>query len=294
MLPFDSSGRAAAISVRQPAQLAPATSVHERWHELRAQLARPALAFDLLRVYVGLGLMIRGALFAREPALLEHFIDHSSWLFTMVLAHALVLSHVVGGLMLALGCCTRWAAAVQIPFVATALFFLHWHEGLLARTQSVEFAALVLFTLILYLACGAGHFSIDYYLQREPAEVATGEPALSLQRSLEQPYASMPVADTPRVTDSVQPGTKRCGASADVGRADLRTELADGELDVPPDAAYVREQYRDVKRELTILLVGSCLLFVLLAAGLYLAAAAWFMGAMVLFVIWRIGQAHFE
>jgi len=285
MLPFDSSGRAGAISVRQSAQLAPASNVRERWHELRAQLARPELAFDLLRVYLGLGLMIRGALFAREPALLEHFIDHSSWLFTMVLAHALVLSHVVGGLMLALGCCTRCAAAVQIPFVATALFFLHWHEGLLARTQSVEFAALVLFALILYLVCGAGQFSIDYYLQREPAEVATGEPALSLQRSLEQPHASTPIADSPRVTDS---------ASSDLGRADLRTELAGGQLDVPPDAAYVSEQYRDVKRELTILLVGSCLLLALLAAGLYLAAAAWFMGAMVLFVIWRIGQAHFD
>jgi uncharacterized membrane protein YphA (DoxX/SURF4 family) len=283
MLPFDSSGRGASISVRQPAQLA--SNLRERWHELRAQFARPELAFDVLRVYLGIGLLIRGALFAREPALLNHFIDNSSWLFPMVLAHGLVLSHVVGGLMLTLGCCTRWAAGVQVPFVAAALFFLHWREGLLARSQSVEFAALVLFTLILYVVCGAGDFSLDHYLQRSPAEIATSEPAVPLQRSLPRPDSSIPVANTPPPTDSER---------ADVAGADLRMELAGGELDVPPDPAYAREQYRADKRELILLLVAACVLFVLLAASFYLAAAAWFMGATVLFVIWRIGQADLE
>ena len=110
MLPFDSAGRTAStLSVPHPAHATFPSQLRERWQEMRAQLARPEFGFDLLRVYLGLGLVIRGALFAGEPALLERFIDNSTWLFPMLLAHALVLSHIVGGLMLAVGCCTRWA-----------------------------------------------------------------------------------------------------------------------------------------------------------------------------------------
>jgi uncharacterized membrane protein YphA (DoxX/SURF4 family) len=252
---------------------------------MRAQLARPEFGFDLLRVYLGIGLVIRGALFASEPALLERFIDNSSWLFPMLLAHALVLSHIVGGLMLAVGCCTRWAAAVQVPFVAGALFFVHWQEGLLAQTQSVEFAALVLVMLSLYVVCGAADFSIDHYLQRAPPEVATGEPALSWQRSLQQQRPSLPVT----AARGVGPFD-----NVDDGRADLRAELAGKDLDVPPEPAYAREQYGDLKRELATVLATTGVLVGLLAAGLYVAAAAWFIAAFVMLVIWRIGVAQLD
>src|SRR5262245_52276543 len=109
--------------------------VLERWREVRAQFGRTELGYDWLRVYLGIGLVVRGGLFAVEPALLERFIDNTGWLLPMTLAYGLVLAHIVGGMMLAVGCCTRWAAAVQIPFVAGALFLVHWQEGLLASTQ---------------------------------------------------------------------------------------------------------------------------------------------------------------
>jgi uncharacterized membrane protein YphA (DoxX/SURF4 family) len=254
----------------------------ERWREIRAQFGRTELGYDWLRVYLGIGLVVRGGLFAVEPALLEQFIGNTGWLLPMTLAHGLVLAHIVGGMMLAVGCCTRFAATVQIPFVAGAVFLVHWQEGLLASTQSLEFSALVLVMLILYAICGAGDFSFDAYLTRVPAEVATAEPALSMQRSLQEPRASTPPAS----------GTGL--ASVDDERVDVRADLAGAGLDVPPEPAYARERYRSVKRELLLLLGATGVLLVLLSQGAYVAAAAWLIGAMVMFTIWLIGQAQLE
>jgi uncharacterized membrane protein YphA (DoxX/SURF4 family) len=156
---------------------------------------------------------------------------------------------------------------------------------LIAQTQSVEFAALVLVMLILYVVCGAADFSIDHYLQGVPPEVATGEPALSWQRSSQQHRPSLPV-------------TAARGAgpfdNVDDGRADLRAELAGKDLDIPAEPAYAREQYGDIKRELAIVLVATGVLVGLLAGGLYVAAAAWFIAAFVMLVIWRIGAAQLD
>jgi uncharacterized membrane protein YphA (DoxX/SURF4 family) len=261
-----------------------ATPVRERWSEVRAQFGRVELGFDWLRVYLGIGLVVRGGMFASEPALLEHFIDNTGWLLPMTLAHGLVLAHIVGGMMLAIGCCTRWAAAVQIPFVAGALFLVHWDEGLLAQTQSLEFSALVLVMLVLYTICGAADFSIDHYLRRVPDEVATAEPALSMQRSLSTP----PPAAAPHIRDAAS------HASADFPRANIREDLAGTGLDVPPEPAYARKSYREVKHELAILIVSTGVLFVLLLQGAYVAAAAWLIAALVMFTIWIIGHAQLD
>ncbi len=252
----------------------------ERWGEIRAQFARPELGFDWLRVYLGIGLVVRGALFARDPALLEQFVDQSGWFFPMVLGHGVVLSHIVGGLMLALGLCTRWAAAVQLPFVAGALFFVHLREGLLASTQSLEFAALVMIMLLAYLICGAGDFSMDQYLRRSPPEEATGEPALSLQRSLHYQQPHVPYYAGASLPEN-----------GDLERESLRAELTGNHLVLPTDSPKAREKYRDLKRELATVLVSTGVLFVLLLQGAYVAAAAWLIAVLVMLTIWQVAQA---
>jgi hypothetical protein len=70
--------------------------------------------------------------------------------------------------MLMLGCCTRFAAAIQIPSLAGAVFMLHWREGLMTSNQSLEFAALVLVMLIVFVLCGPGPLSVDRAMARPP------------------------------------------------------------------------------------------------------------------------------
>lgn len=257
-----------------------ALRMRARWREVRGQFARPELGFDWLRVYLGIGLVVRGVLFAREPALIEQFLGNTAWFIPMLMAHGLVMAHIVGGIMLSLGLCTRWAAGVQVPFLAGAVFLVHWHEGLLARSQSLEFSALVLVMLLVYLFCGAGDFSLDQYLRRVPPEVATAEPALSMQRSLLEPYHPT----VPTTPSSIE----------DLKRDDLQVELTGANLDVPVDPPYAREQFRGVKWELALLLGAISVLLALLAGGWYVAAAAWTIGALVMFTIWIIGQAQLE
>ncbi len=61
--------------------------------------------------------------------------------------------------MLTAGFC-RFAAAVRVPILAGAVFFAR-QDGLFALGQSLEFSALVLFLLVVFLVSGAGPLSVD-------------------------------------------------------------------------------------------------------------------------------------
>jgi len=130
-------------------------------------MPRPSLGFDLLRIYLGVALFVRGALFVSNPARAQALIEQSGdWFMPMLLAHFIGAAHLVGGLLLAIGLATRLAAAVQVPVLVGAVFFVHWRDGLLNPSQSLELAGLVLAMLVSYAFCGAGSVSVDALLHR--------------------------------------------------------------------------------------------------------------------------------
>ncbi len=125
------------------------------------------MAFDLLRIYLGIGLLVRGGLFLAHPQALVSMIgSNDNWLWPVAIAHYVAAAHIFGGLMLAIGLYTRLAAAVQIPVLAGAVFITHWSEGLLRGGGGLEFAGLVLFMLVLFAVFGAGPLSLDARLRR--------------------------------------------------------------------------------------------------------------------------------
>ena len=129
------------------------------------------IGFDLLRIYLGLGLCVRGALFIAHPdALLAMIARSGDWFWPAAIAHYVIAAHLVGGLLLALGLYTRLAAAAQIPVLAGAVFVTHWSEGLLSGGQSLEFSGLVFFMLIVFAVFGDGSLSLDARLRRQPSE----------------------------------------------------------------------------------------------------------------------------
>jgi putative oxidoreductase len=127
--------------------------------------AHPKVWLDCVRIYLGLGLFIRGVLMITNEK--ADFIREvlargpQSWLVTAFLLHYIELAHFVGGAMLAAGLLTRIAAWVQIPILAGALFLYHRNEGLMSSSQSLEFSALVLFLLVVFAISGAGPLSVD-------------------------------------------------------------------------------------------------------------------------------------
>ena len=139
--------------------------------EYRKRFDNPSLALDLLRIYLGIALFVRGAEFMSRPDILQSYIAKSEqWFVPIVIGHFVIAAHVAGGLLLALGLATRAAAIAQIPVLMGAVFLVHWKEGLLTAGQSLELSGLVLAMLAVIAVFGPGHFSVDYELERRAAE----------------------------------------------------------------------------------------------------------------------------
>ncbi|MCY3614331.1 MAG: DoxX family protein [Bacteroidetes bacterium] len=124
-----------------------------------------AHAFDLLRMYLGLGLLIRGMLFIADA---NSFMDlvganSSAMLRSTVLLHYVAMSHLLGGFMLLTGLLSRIGALIQIPVLVGAVFVEEMAGGLTAGTQGFEIAMLTLFLLILIFLYGSGKISSDHY-----------------------------------------------------------------------------------------------------------------------------------
>lgn len=121
---------------------------------------------DCVRIYLGLGLFARGLLLITNtsPGFFVDLMQRSgqSWIETGALMHYVMLAHFAGGLLLTIGFLTRIAAAVQIPILFGAVFFIHRPDGLFSLGQSLEFSALVLFLLVTFTIAGAGKLSLDY------------------------------------------------------------------------------------------------------------------------------------
>jgi uncharacterized membrane protein YphA (DoxX/SURF4 family) len=135
------------------------------------------VALDLIRMYLGIGLFVRGVLFAYESQGVGALVDLSEFsLASAALAHYVTFAHLLGGLMLAVGLLTRLAALLQIPILVGAVFLVHIEQGLLAANQSLEFSALVLVLLVIVFVFGPGEWSADRYVfEREP-ELREEEP----------------------------------------------------------------------------------------------------------------------
>lgn len=137
---------------------------------LRASEEHKEVVLDLVRIYLGIGLFVRGILFITEAEGVQALVDLSEFsLLSAAVVHYVSFVHLLGGLMLAVGLLTRLSALLQIPILGGAVFLVHWQEGLLSADQSLEFSALVLFLLVVVFLWGSGRWSADYYVfVREP------------------------------------------------------------------------------------------------------------------------------
>lgn len=132
---------------------------------LQWQWSHNSLASDLVRMFVGAALLVRGLLFALNPDSLAELAPDRvvSWV-----AYYIMVAHLLGGLLLMIGLFTRVAALIQIPVLVGAVLVVHVREGLASPNQSLELASLVLFLLIVFFVFGPGKRSMDYRLFGKP------------------------------------------------------------------------------------------------------------------------------
>jgi uncharacterized membrane protein YphA (DoxX/SURF4 family) len=142
----------------------------EALRRLRAWLdGHHELALDLVRIYLGFALFAKGVAFIRQGmSTLESVTMNAVGFGEGMLAHYVVLAHIGGGLLLAVGLVTRLAAAVQIPVLVGAVLFVHAKEGLFTSAMTLELTLLVLFLLIVFTFAGSGRLSLDRYFKTAP------------------------------------------------------------------------------------------------------------------------------
>jgi uncharacterized membrane protein YphA (DoxX/SURF4 family) len=130
------------------------------------------VGFDLMRIYLGIGLFIRGLFFVSDQGYLAELLGRSGQMpfVQTFMLHYIPVAHLGGGLLLALGLLTRVSALFQLPILFGAVFVIHRKEGLFAHGQNVEFTALVLFLLLLLAVYGSGRLSVDRRLSRRSEE----------------------------------------------------------------------------------------------------------------------------
>lgn len=155
--------------------------------------ANREVVVDLVRMYLGLGLFVRGIIFSATPRGIEVLVDLSEFsMASAALAHYVAFAHLLGGLMLAFGLLTRLAALIQIPILVGAVFLVHMAEGLVTPNQSLEFSALVLFLLVVVFVFGGGPWSADRYVfDREP-ELQKEEPEMWWRDEAFDPREAVP------------------------------------------------------------------------------------------------------
>ncbi|GIW70835.1 MAG: hypothetical protein KatS3mg102_0377 [Planctomycetota bacterium] len=136
------------------------------WRE-RAEALRP-YGMELIRIYLGVGLFLKGLFFVSNMDFLVRWIEQgqADFVSTSAVAHYVAAGHLCGGALLAVGLLTRLAALVQVPILVGAVFFVHLREGLFTQHQNLEFSALVLFLLLVLAAYGPGPLSLDAVLFR--------------------------------------------------------------------------------------------------------------------------------
>jgi putative oxidoreductase len=135
------------------------------------------LWLDLLRIYFGFALFAKGISFARESNGLFDVMKTADLGYgDGLLAHYVIMVHIVGGLLMAMGLLTRLAAAAQMPVIIGAIILIHRKEGFFTPAMTLEFTILVLALLGLFLVAGSGKFSVEHWLwhrESAPASAAS-------------------------------------------------------------------------------------------------------------------------
>jgi len=80
--------------------------------------------------------------------------------FPSIATWYLIVAHGLGGLCLLLGVLVRWAALVNIPVMAGAIFFVHMKQGFfMGKDGGYEYALVMLGATVAQALLGAGAFT---------------------------------------------------------------------------------------------------------------------------------------
>ncbi|WP_128545193.1 DoxX family protein [Larkinella soli] len=121
---------------------------------------------DALRIMLGIILVLKGISFIGDTEYLNALVGRRLQVVPVFLIHYVAFAHLVGGLLIAVGCLTRLAVLVQLPILIGAVFFVNISRGFSALNSELWLSLIVLGLLLMFLVLGSGKFSMDESMRR--------------------------------------------------------------------------------------------------------------------------------
>ncbi len=120
---------------------------------------------DLLRITLGLFLLYKGIDFLRNTGdiigLMTGSLESFGSFRIILLAHLIVVVHIMGGILITIGLLTRLACLAQIPILAGAIIFLNSSKDVLQPYSATVLTVVVLLLLIYFIIVGNGPWSFE-------------------------------------------------------------------------------------------------------------------------------------
>jgi putative oxidoreductase len=140
----------------------------ERWGDLHT-----TKALDIIRMGLGILIFAKGiALVSNTDSLQELLLQNSVFGFSGMMAsiavHIAGFIHLVGGLLIAIGLLTRFAAVMQLPILLFAVFFVNFARGFSMLNSELWLSLIVLLLLIMFWVTGSGPYSVDHEMKKKP------------------------------------------------------------------------------------------------------------------------------
>lgn len=126
--------------------------------------AHTNFAIDALRIATGLFLVYKGIQFATQTQYLVDILGPmgKSLGASLILVHYVAMTHLCGGLLIALGLLTRISLLVQLPILIGAVIVNF--VGVMDVSNLIQ-ALLVLTSALFFVFYGSGKHSMDYSLK---------------------------------------------------------------------------------------------------------------------------------
>ena len=120
---------------------------------------------DYIRIALGLFLIYKGVHFLANTGQMMSLMKSTNISFgsftNIVLVHMVVVLHIMGGILIAIGLLTRLACLVQIPVLLTAVLFVNLSGNLQQPLSELIVSLIVLLLLIYFLIIGNGPLSYE-------------------------------------------------------------------------------------------------------------------------------------
>lgn len=120
--------------------------------------------FDYIRIALGITLLWKGISFATNLHAFTRLMENTQLgtaLSISLLAHLIIVLHIIGGLLIAIGSHTRLFCLLNIPILLVAVFFVNLPQNIFEPYSEFWFSCVVLAGLCLFLVEGDGVLSVE-------------------------------------------------------------------------------------------------------------------------------------